>query len=148
MSKFLLTIFLAAACSHFSVKERMIPVPLTDGTAYKIREQNRSLIIEVPFGTRVTSIDDGEVVKLHTPDEGGGCNKEKFFGKGQYVQILHKDGTLAQYLHITPLVRDGDLVTKGQVIAVTANNGVVCVPNLFFTLFSDKTLSRKIQVKP
>jgi|GEM_PF-3524559 len=53
-------------------------------------------------------------------------------------KLLHGDGTVAQYVHIESKVKIGDRVQRDQVIAVTANNGFHCTPQLHFNIFQDR----------
>lgn len=92
---------------------------------------------DVPYGTPVISVEDGSVLQVWEPNINGGCER-KFNKSAHNIKIVAKDGTVAQYVHIQSKVHIGDTVKKGQVIAVTANNGFHCVPQLHFNIFQDR----------
>jgi murein DD-endopeptidase MepM/ murein hydrolase activator NlpD len=92
---------------------------------------------DVPFGTPVLSVDDGKVIQVWEPNQGGGCDP-KYNDSPHNIKIEHADGTVAQYVHVKSLVHEGDLVQKRQQIAVTAMNGFICTPQLDFGIFQDR----------
>ena len=64
------------------------------------------------------------------------------------VVILHDDGTIASYVHLAPngvLVREGDHVTRGQVIARSGNTGFTRGPHLHFVVRKEKDISIPIR---
>lgn len=92
---------------------------------------------DVPYGTQVRAVEAGEVIQVWEPNLGGGCDS-KFLETAHNIKVLHTDGTIAQYVHIQSQVRIGNKVRKNQVIAVTANNGFLCIPHLHFNVFQDR----------
>jgi murein DD-endopeptidase MepM/ murein hydrolase activator NlpD len=92
---------------------------------------------DVPYGTSVTAVADGEVIEVWEPNLGGGCDP-KFSDLAHNVKVKHKDGTVAQYAHTKSLVQTGDQVRIGQKIAVTEKNGNICVPQLHFGVYKSE----------
>ncbi len=120
-------------------------LPFTSGTKfyvsnspYHLKNRHYSWEFDVPFGTSVHAIDAGKVISVWEPEGGGGCDQKLYLNKGHTVRVIHSDGSVAQYLHITAKVKKGEMVTKGQMLAVTANNGVVCRPNLHIMVYADE----------
>lgn len=83
------------------------------------------------IGTPVVASRDGTVLFLqegfpdfnHTP------------GDVNFVGILHEDGTIANYAHLTQdgaLVSTGDVVRRGDIIALSGASGNIGVPHLHF----------------
>lgn len=92
---------------------------------------------DVPVGTYVTSVADGEVIDIWEPRKGGGCDPS-FSDSAQNMKVKHWDGTVAQYVHIESLVTKGNLVKAGQRIAKTAMNGFICKPQLHFGVYKSE----------
>lgn len=92
---------------------------------------------DVPYGTPVVSVENGTVLEVWEPTDGGGCDS-KFSNAAHNIKIEHEDGTVAQYGHISAKVKTGDLVREGQEIAVTAMNGWICSPQLHFGIYRSK----------
>lgn len=85
----------------------------------------------MPIGTKVVAARAGEVVSTQASFQDG--NNEDL--KENYVFIKHSDGTIARYFHLTHngvLVKQGDYVTAGQVIALSGNTGQSGGPHLHF----------------
>jgi murein DD-endopeptidase MepM/ murein hydrolase activator NlpD len=92
---------------------------------------------DVPYGTPVLAVESGTVLAVHEPHLGGGCDP-KFSEVPSSVLVEHADGTVAQYVHIDSRVSVGQMVKTGDVVAVTANNGFHCAPQLDFLVFRSK----------
>lgn len=95
--------------------------------------------IAVPPGTPVLATDTGTVLYA---DEG-----LKTYGK--LVLLRHKDGTVSAYAHNGHLlVRKGETVKKGQVIAMSGASGNVDVPQLHFELRQHASAVDPMRVLP
>ncbi len=91
----------------------------------------------MPEGTPVCAARGGTVVYVIDHYSGGGFKKE-YLDKNNTVQILHDDGTLAQYTHIKKdgaAVKEGDTVRPGDIIAYSGNVGYSESPHLHFNVF-------------
>lgn len=76
-----------------------------------------ALDIGCPSGTPVYATADGQVVAVSRETSPGGA--------GLYVSILHKNGLITQYLHLSNAnVKKGDKVKACQLIATSGNSGM------------------------
>ncbi|WP_419147628.1 M23 family metallopeptidase [Pseudoalteromonas 'SMAR'] len=85
----------------------------------------------MPIGTKVIAARDGEVVSVQASYKDG-SNEDL---KENYVFIKHSDGTIARYFHLTydgVLVKPGEQVKAGEVIALSGNTGQSGGPHLHF----------------
>lgn len=95
--------------------------------------------IAVPAGTPVLATDAGSVLYA---DDG-----LKTYGK--LVLLRHKDGTVSAYAHNGHLlVRKGENVKKGQVIAMSGSSGNVDAPQLHFELRQHASAVDPMRVLP
>jgi murein DD-endopeptidase MepM/ murein hydrolase activator NlpD len=128
-----------------------LPLPLPSGTRTRVRQgafgrsshhedgNEYSWDFEVPFGTAVLAVADGEILEVYQPSVGG-CDR-RYASSANNVKLKLTDGSVAQYVHIDSLVEIGQQVTAGQVIARTARNGWICYPHLHFGVYaSDRHL--------
>ena len=61
--------------------------------------------------------------------------------KGRYIVVHHDDGNESQYHHLSKAyIKDGDRVTRGQVISRMGNTGISTGPHLHFQLEIDGKL--------
>ncbi|HPJ44135.1 MAG TPA: peptidoglycan DD-metalloendopeptidase family protein [Spirochaetota bacterium] len=91
----------------------------------------------MPEGTPICAARGGTVVYVIDHFSGGGFKKE-FLDKNNTVQILHDDGSLAQYTHIKKdgaAVKPGERVKPGDIIAYSGNVGYSQSPHLHFNAF-------------
>lgn len=105
---------------------RLVVLP-TDGTftsGYGSRwgAEHRGIDLANAIGTPVVAVEDGTVI-----DAGPAS------GFGQWVRLRHADGTITVYGHVdTYLVRVGQSVLAGQLIATMGNMGQSTGPHLHF----------------
>jgi len=88
----------------------------------------------MPEGTAVHAARGGRVIRLKTDSEQGG-NDPELANAGNYVTILHNDGTLASYVHLRKggsVVSPGNRVKEGQIIGYSGNTGFSTEPHLHF----------------
>ena len=129
-----------------------VRLPLPSGTRFLISQgafgtdsHNQKGIeyrwdFDVPYGTSVVAVEDGTVIGVREPHQGGGCDP-KFSEVPNSILVKHADGSVAQYVHIDSRVAVGQAVKRGDTIAVTAMNGMICTPQLDFLVFrSEQTL--------
>lgn len=82
--------------------------------------------IAAPTGTKVKSVDDGEVVRSTPPEQSGGY--------GNFIVIKHKDFYSA-YGHLSKRdVQKGDKVKRGQLIGLVGSTGMSTGPHLHFEI--------------
>ena len=78
--------------------------------------------ISLPMGTAIVTTADGTVTFAGTRS-----------GYGYTVEVQHESGLLTLYGHLLrPLVKAGDRVSQGQVIALSGNSGISTGPHLHY----------------
>ncbi len=88
--------------------------------------------IAMPVGTQIIAARGGTVVKVEN-DQGSGGNNPS----GNFVRILHDDGTMGVYLHLmqgSVSVREGQHVAVGTPLARSGNTGNSTGPHLHFVV--------------
>lgn len=88
--------------------------------------------VAMPIGTPIVAARGGVVVSLENRQSGRTGNPS-----GNFVRILHDDGTMGVYLHLqqgSVRVREGQRVTQGQPIARSGNTGNSTGPHLHFVI--------------
>ncbi len=90
--------------------------------------------IEMPFGSYVTAARDGVVhaIRMEQPDGSTGLTASN------WIQIRHLDDMKSEYVHLKQFsnyVNVGDVVKKGDTLALTGNSGDVgTYPHLHFDI--------------
>jgi murein DD-endopeptidase MepM/ murein hydrolase activator NlpD len=93
-----------------------------------------ALDFAMPEGTAVHAARGGIVIRLKT-DSDQGSDDPELANAGNYVTILHDDGSLASYVHLRKggtVVSAGDRVKDGQIIGYSGNTGYSTEPHLHF----------------
>jgi murein DD-endopeptidase MepM/ murein hydrolase activator NlpD len=96
--------------------------------------QTHAFDFRMPVGTPVLAARRGLVVAVREDSTVGGMAR-RHAEEGNFVAILHEDGTRAVYLHLMPggaLVERGQHVAQGQVIARSGDTGWSATPHLHF----------------
>ncbi|WP_070885828.1 M23 family metallopeptidase [Pseudomonas sp. D1-3] len=91
-----------------------------------------ALDIAMPEGTPIVAARAGVVVKTENDQSGRGTNPS-----GNFVRILHDDGTMGVYLHLmqgSVNVREGQRVPVGAPIGRSGNTGNSTGPHLHFVV--------------
>jgi murein DD-endopeptidase MepM/ murein hydrolase activator NlpD len=85
-----------------------------------VASTHQGLDFRVPTGTPVDAVNDGRVILA-----------QPLFFEGNFVVIDHGQGLLTLYLHLSKfLVKEGDDVKKGQLIALSGGTGRATGPHL------------------
>lgn len=85
-----------------------------------IHYYHKGVDLAVPVNTKILASNHGQVVFAGD-----------LFHRGVVVTLHHGNGIFSEYLHLTkPLVKQGEWVKKGQVIALSGNSGVSTGPHL------------------
>lgn len=88
--------------------------------------------IAMPEGTPIIAARGGVVVRVENSQSGRGTNPS-----GNFVRILHPDGTMGVYLHLmrgSVVVAEGQQVVLGQALAKSGNTGNSTGPHLHFVV--------------
>jgi len=88
--------------------------------------------IAMPEGTPIVAARGGMVIKTENSQSGRGNNPA-----GNFVRILHDDGTMGVYLHLqqgSVAVREGQRVGTGTFLARSGNTGNSTGPHLHFVV--------------
>lgn len=112
------------------------PFRLTQGANGKYShftaKSRYALDIAMPVGTPIVAARAGVVVKTENQQSGRGNNPA-----GNFVRILHDDGTMGVYLHLqkgSVGVREGQRVAQGSLLARSGNTGNSTGPHLHFVV--------------
>lgn len=95
---------------------------------------------DLPIGSRVLAAREGEVVNVED-SYGEGSADPCLDDKGNFVTILHEDGSFGFYEH---LLKDslkvvvGQKIKSGDELALTGNSGYSTGPHLHFEVYKNK----------
>jgi murein DD-endopeptidase MepM/ murein hydrolase activator NlpD len=121
-------------------------LPYKKGTSYTVIQgyngnfshtNENALDFNMPVGTEITAAREGivaEIVQNNTQS----CPTQDCMQYNNYVMIMHADGSFARYVHIRQngaIVKEGDKVKAGDVIAYSGNVGWTSAPHLHFVCF-------------
>ena len=130
-------------------KDYAYDLPFEKGKSYSVIQgyggnlshnlKNHSYCLDFDFekGDKVYAARSGIVFGVKQDSDRHGNNKSasKY---GNYITILHDDGTYANYYHLQQngsLVKLGEKVEKGQQIALSGNTGWSSGPHLHFEVY-------------
>jgi len=103
---------------------------------------------DMPEGTLVHAARGGVVVRVKDDSDRGGASLE-YDRDNNYVLIRHEDGTLGHYCHLQKggcLVKAGQIVSPGDVIAHSGNTGFSSGPHLHFCVFKTKDGCTRVSI--
>lgn len=122
--------------SQYPLPWRGGPFRLTQGANGKYShftpKSRYALDIAMPVGTPIVAARAGVVVKTENQQSGRGNNPA-----GNFVRILHDDGTMGVYLHLqkgSVSVNEGQHVAQGSLLARSGNTGNSTGPHLHFVV--------------
>jgi murein DD-endopeptidase MepM/ murein hydrolase activator NlpD len=93
--------------------------------------------IAMAVGTNIHAVRSGMVVWVKDDYHMSG-RTQYFLDKANVIKVMHDDGTFALYAHIlmdTAVVKVGDRVTSGQLLARSGSSGFSTGPHLHFMIF-------------
>ena len=100
-------------------------------------QNERALDFTMPIGTKVSAARDGIVITL-VQNNTQHCSNPRCIDFNNYIEILHSDGTIANYSHLKYKSSDlllGDKVEQGEVIAESDETGFTSGPHLHFICY-------------
>jgi len=100
-----------------------------------------ALDFAMPVGSEVLAAREGTVIDLTEHNTKGGAER-RYADYANFVTILHKDGTMGEYYHLKyqgVVVKIGDKVKAGQLIAYSGNTGFSSLPHLHFAIYKAKS---------
>jgi murein DD-endopeptidase MepM/ murein hydrolase activator NlpD len=93
-----------------------------------------------PVATPVVAARPGVVVAINASAQGSGTSPEFLDDRRtNFVIVRHADGTLGEYMHLAPSgvdVHPGQLVERGQELALSGNTGFSSTPHLHFQVMT------------
>ncbi len=103
------------------------------------------------IGTKIYASRGGVVVGIKEDSSRGGYSRE-FARDGNFVTIEHKDATLATYYHLNKngvVVKIGEGVKRGELLAYSGNTGYSSGPHLHFQVYKavDAKTTQSIPIK-
>ena len=119
--------------------------PFESGNSFQItngffgaraHKDKHAVDLPMPAGTRITAARGGLVASVKE-DSGVGGPEPSFIGKGNYVRILHEDGTYGTYAHFRlngVQVEPGQRVQAGDFLGYSGNTGYSTGPHLHFEI--------------
>lgn len=103
-------------------------------SAYRGQWHN-GIDLAAPIGTPVVASSDGTVIGTDNQDRY--CYKGAY---GKYVAIRHYNGLTTLYAHLSLfIVKEGDKVTRGQIIGYVGQTGYATGPHLHFGVYDSET---------
>lgn len=109
--------------------------------AFSHRGSNEFAVdFDCPVATTVRAARPGIVVVTYDGAQGSGTTPEYLdYSRVNFVLVLHDDGTLGEYLHLSPSgveVQPGQRVERGQALALSGNTGFSTTPHLHFQVMT------------
>lgn len=124
-------------------------LPFESGKSFRViqgyfsrftHKERAALDFNMKRGTKITAAREGIVTRVKEDGTKGGL-KSKYRSQGNNIVIQHYDGSRSGYWHLQQngaLVKVGDTVMKGQVIALSGKTGYAMVPHLHFLVWKNK----------
>jgi murein DD-endopeptidase MepM/ murein hydrolase activator NlpD len=121
-------------------------LPYEEGKSFRViqgyfsrftHKERAALDFNMKRGTKITAAREGVVVRVKEDGTLGGL-KKKFRSHGNNIVIQHSDGSRAGYWHLQhngAVVKVGDTVTQGQLIAYSGKTGYAMIPHLHFLVW-------------
>ena len=103
-------------------------------TSHNNRENLYAVDFAMPPGSAVLAARAGVVIDVTLTHQEGGFDM-RYIDKANTVAIVHDDGTVAEYAHLSPgaaLVNTGQRVPAGALIGYSGNTGYSSGPHLHF----------------
>ena len=117
----------------FGGEEPRLLVQGVDGSLTHLGLHRYAFDFDMPIGTPVVAARGGTVLTVHDGFPPGGW-EEKYRDRSNGVVVLHDDGTLGEYGHLSVGVRvkEGARVEPGDLLGLSGNSGYAMGPHLHF----------------
>jgi murein DD-endopeptidase MepM/ murein hydrolase activator NlpD len=115
-------------------------------TSHNNRENLYAIDFAMPIGTPVVAARGGVVIDATVRHHEGGFDM-RFLDKANTIAIVHDDGTVAEYAHLsggTAIVKLGQRVAAGELIGHSGNTGYSSGPHLHFIVSKPALTDGKI----
>ncbi|HTL59940.1 MAG TPA: M23 family metallopeptidase [Candidatus Limnocylindrales bacterium] len=134
-------------------------LPYSSGARYKVTQgyngkfshtgaNQYAIDWQMPEGTAVRAARGGIIVRVKDDSTTGGPSMD-YDRFNNYILIRHEDGTLAHYCHLKKggaVVKVGQQVAAGELIAHSGNTGFSSGPHLHFSVFKTKDGRTRITI--
>lgn len=101
--------------------------------AYRTKTHN-GIDFGAPIGTPILAADDGRVIKVGNNDRG--TSRWNRYQYGKHVLIQHENNLTTLYAHLSKyIVKEGDIVKRGDVIGYVGNTGYSFGPHVHVIVF-------------
>ena len=104
-------------------------------------KHHKSMINALDFpmseGTQIYSALNGIIIEVKSDSNIGGSD-ESLRDSGNLIRIQHENGEYSEYVHLKykgSLVKEGDKVSKGQLIGYSGTTGFTSYPHLHFGVY-------------
>jgi murein DD-endopeptidase MepM/ murein hydrolase activator NlpD len=134
-------------------------LPFEDGNSYSVtqafgsklsshnnRENLYAVDFAMPIGSPVVAARAGTVIDVTLGYDEGGYDM-RFLDKANTVAVVHDDGTVAEYAHLSrgpALVKPGQRVAAGTLLGYSGNSGYTSGPHLHFIVSKPEVHEGKV----
>ncbi|HHW4679434.1 MAG TPA: M23 family metallopeptidase [Xylella sp.] len=132
--------------SVYRVPFDLTPIRIDQGFGGTFSHQDNAnyyaLDFALPTGTPILAARAGLVMEIQTGFQETTTHGRNA-GGGNLIRILHEDGSMAVYAHLSPegiAVHQGDRVTAGQLLGLSGNTGFSTAPHLHFAVQLNRQL--------
>lgn len=112
--------------------------------SHRDAENRHAVDFAIDEGTPVLAARAGTVMDIESGFSHAGRSAATDAGRANYVRIVHDDGTMALYAHLSTdgvRVRVGQQVRRGDAIGLSGNTGFSAGPHLHFVVQVNRGLS-------
>ena len=105
-------------------------------TTHTTPDSKYAIDIPMPENTLIVAARSGKVIEV-VSENSVGNEKQEFMDKANYISVLHDDGTIATYAHLTfggVSVKRGQIVREGDLIGYAGSTGFSSGPHLHFAV--------------